>query len=276
MIGIILALFSAIATASAHALLKSGRDKLALRALVGAIGGLLFAPVCLFVPLPGVALLPWLVAANMLHTTYQFVLIRAYAANDFAVAYPVARGVAPIATALLGLALLGDRVTPLGLIGIGSVSAGILLVAVGRGMAPAGLAAALVAGLLTTTYTLVDAHAVRLAPVALSFVAWFFVVDGAIIVTLFAIVRRGRIGAPLRAEGKRGVVAGIVTAASFAAALVALRVAPVGIVSALRETSVLFGMAIAGLVLNERVGVRRAIGAVVIAAGAVIVVAAAA
>jgi drug/metabolite transporter (DMT)-like permease len=157
-IGILLALISSVTTASAHALLKAGRDKLAVRALIGLVGTFALVPACFFVPLPSSAVLPWLVTASILHTTYQLVLIRAYEANDFAVAYPIARGIAPIATAVLGVALLGEQITAAGFIGIGLVSAGILLIALRRSMVWTGLVAAMIAGVLTTAYTIVDAN----------------------------------------------------------------------------------------------------------------------
>jgi uncharacterized membrane protein len=69
------------------------------------------------------------------------------------------------------------------------------------------------------------------------------------------------------------VLAGLTSLISFGAALLALRLAPVGVVSALRETSVVFGMMIAAFVLREHVNQRRAVGAVVIAAGAILIVA---
>ena len=271
-LGVSLALLSSITTASAHALLKAGKDKLAVRAVIGAIGSITLAPVCLLVPLPAPIMLPWLGAASVLHTSYQLVLIRAYGANDFAVAYPVARGIAPIATALLGVGLLGDHVTALGLAGVGLVSAGILLIALGRSIAFAGLVAAGIAGLLTTTYTVVDAHAIRLAPVALTFVAWFFLLDGLIMFPIFLVSRKGRIGSLLRSEGRQGILAGLTSLISFGAALFALRLAPVGIVSALRETSVVFGIGIAAFALREHVDRRHVLGAVVIAIGAILVV----
>lgn len=275
-IGVLLALLSSISTAAAHALLKAGKDKLAVRAVIGAVGTFALLPFCFFVPWPTLSMLPWLATASVLHTSYQLVLIRAYEANDFAVAYPIARGVAPIATAILGVALLGDRLTAASLLGIGLVSGGILLIAVGRSIAVAGLIAASIAGLLTTTYTVVDAHAIRLAPVAMTFVAWFFLLDGIIMFPIFAFARRGRIISLLRSEGRQGLMAGFASLISFGAALFALLLAPVGIVAALRETSVVFGMLIAAFVLRERVDRRRAAGAAVIAAGAILIVAAAA
>ena len=275
-IGILLAILSSVTTASAHALLKAGKDKLAVRALIGAVGTVAMAPACLVVPLPTMTMLPWLLVASALHTVYQLVLIRAYEANDFAVAYPFARGIAPIATAVLGIILLGDRITIAGLVGIGTVSAGILLIVAGRSIALAGLIAAGAAGLLTTAYTVVDAHAIRLAPSAMTFVAWFFLLDGLIMFPIFVIARRGRIVSLLRSDARQGLIAGLTSLAGFGATLFALRLAPIGIVSAIRETSVVFGMLIAAFILREKVDGRGAGGAVVVAAGGIIIIAAAA
>ena len=272
-IGISLALVSSITTASAHALLKAGKDKLAVRALIGAVGTIALAPVCFFVPAPTLTLLPWLLAACALHTTYQLVLIRAYEANDFAVAYPIARGVAPIATAVLGVALLGDKITSGELIGVGLVSGGILMIAVGRTIAAGGFIAAGISGLLTTSYTIVDAHAIRLAPSAMTFVAWFFLLDGIIMLPIFLALRQGQVSALLRSEGRQGLLAGVTSLVSFGAALIALLLAPVGIVSAIRETSVVVGILIAAFVLREHVDSRRVAATAVIAAGAILILA---
>jgi drug/metabolite transporter (DMT)-like permease len=272
-IGILLALVSAITTASAHALLKAGRDKLAVRALIGAVGTVALAPVCFLVPLPTSEMLPWLAASSLLHTIDQLVLIRAYEANDFAVAFPIARGIAPIATALLGVLFLGDHVTVGSWFGIALVSAGILVIAVGRSIAIAGLVAAVVAGLLTTAYTIVDAHAIRLAPIAMTFVAWFFLLDGLVMFSIFAASRQGQIASLLRSESRQGVLAGLTSLIGFSATLFALRLAPTGIVSALRETSIVFGTLIAAFVLHEHVDRRRMAAAVVIVVGAIVILA---
>jgi drug/metabolite transporter (DMT)-like permease len=233
----------------------------------------MLAPFCFVVPLPTLEVLPWLLVANALHTTYQLVLIRAYDASDFAVAYPIARGVAPIATAILGMILLSDRITIGGLIGIGLVSIGVVAIAVGRSIPVTGLIAAAVSGLLTTAYTVVDAHAIRLAPAAMTFIAWFFVLDGLIMAPIFLVLRRGRVRKLLRAEGRQGVLAGLTSLVSFGSALAALRLAPVGIVSALRETSILFGVLIAAFILREPVDRRRVGATITIAAGAILILA---
>jgi len=217
-------------------------------------------------------MLPWLAASSLLHVVYQLVLIRAYEASDFAVAYPIARGIAPLATALLGMLLLGDQVTAEGLAGVGLISGGMLLIAAGRSMAISGLVAAALAGILTTAYTIVDAHAIRMAPLALTFVAWFFLLDGLIMCSIFAIVRRRQVASAVRSDGRQGVVAGLVSLIGFSATLLALRFAPTGIVSALRETSVVFATLIAAFILHEHVDRRRVAGAAVIVTGAIVIV----
>ena len=121
--------------------------------------------------------------------------------------------------------------------------------------------AAIITGLLTTAYTVVDAWAIRLAPQAMTFIAWVFVLDGLMMFPIFIMLRWGQVRTLLRDEGRHGLLAGLTSLISFGAALIALRVSPVGIVSALRETSVLFGVSIAAKMLKEPVGLRRVCGA---------------
>ena len=128
------------------------------------------------------------------------------------------------------------------------------------------------AGLLTTTYTAVDGHAVRLAPDAATFIVWFFIMDGLMMVPLVSLLRRGRVLPLLRAEGRRGVIAGLFALVGYGAALTALRLLPLGAASALRETSIVFGVLIARLALGEAVDGRKAGGVALIALGGATIV----
>jgi drug/metabolite transporter (DMT)-like permease len=270
-IGVGAALLSASTQAIAHAMLKAGRDKLVIRGLIGFTSAVCVLPVLPFVALPDGRLWPWLLLASALHTVYQLVLIRAYDRADFSVAYPVARGVVPIATCMLGVALLGDTLAGAAVLGLLLVSLGLLLVAARRGSAREGLPYAVMAGLLTTLYTLVDGHGMRLAPQAATFIVWFFVLDGLMMAPIALVSRRGRMPALLRAEGGRGVVAGLFSVLTYGSALVALRYLPVGAAAALRETSLVFGLPIALVALGERVDARRLAGVVLVAAGGALV-----
>lgn len=170
LLGTAAALLAAVTGAASHALLRAGRDKLAIRALIALTCSVAVTPLISLVPPPSRELWGWLILAGLLHTIYQFVLVAAYDAADFSVAYPLARGVVPVATAIVGTVLLGDRLTVVSALGVLLVTAGLLLVAARSGVGRAGLGWALLAGLLTTTYTAVDGHAVRLAPTAATFI----------------------------------------------------------------------------------------------------------
>jgi len=67
-----------------------------------------------------------------------------------------------------------------------------------------------------------------------------------------------------------GAIGGVGMIASYGLGLWAMTSAPIAIVAALRETSILFGVAISGLVLKERIDRFRIASAGIIAAGAIV------
>ncbi|MBT2188518.1 DMT family transporter [Sphingobium nicotianae] len=271
--GLGLALFSAITSSLAHALLKSGDDKLVVQAWIRMTEFVLAAPIALWIGLPPANLWPWLIAAMAIHAIYQLALAWSYAMSDFTAAYPIARGFTPIFTALLGIAFLGDRIDEFVLLGIGIVSAGILCLAGNRAISRAGLVAAACTGLLTTCYTLVDAKGVRAAPDMLTFITWFFLLDSiSMPLALFARSGRKSFGFLAR-DMKPGMLAGIMAPISFAPALFALGMAPVGVVAAVRESSIVFGLALGAMVLKERLSRLRIGGALLVTLGTLTVIA---
>lgn len=272
--GLALALLSAFTSAFAHALLKSGEDKLATLAWIRCVEFVLALPLALWIGLPPAGLWVWILAAVTVHALYQVVLSWSYTLSDFTAAYPIARGFAPIFTALLGMALLGDRLDGLAIAGIATVSLGIFCLA-GRGaISRDGLIAAAATGLFTTAYTLIDAQGVRAAPSALTFIAWFFLV-GALPMPALLVARHGprRAAALLARDRRQGLFAGVMAVVSFTPALFALRLAPVGAVAAVRETSILIALALGVVLLKERPGWRRLSGALLVTTGALGVVA---
>lgn len=268
--GAAIALLSAATQATAHALLKAGQDKLVVRGLIGMVSVLVMGPVTLCVPRPD-GLLGWLALSAALHAVYQLVLIQAYEAADFSLAYPLARGITPMATAALGVWLLHDRLSATTVAGIGLTTAGFVFLVVGARPRPVGVVAAVAAGLLTSTYTWVDAQGVRAASAPITFIAWFFVCDGLVMSLIAVVARRRRILVLVKQEGRRGVLAGLASLVTYGAALVALRLLPTGVASTLRETSVVWGVVIARTALKETIDRRRAIGTLCIACGALLV-----
>ncbi|MFM5929765.1 MAG: EamA family transporter [Novosphingobium sp.] len=270
-LGILLALASAFATAFSHAYLKAGTDKLAVQAWIRLTGLAAFGPVALAFGTPPASLMPWIVAAALVHALYQWVLIHSYRLSDFSIAYPLARGTAPLFTLLFAVVMLKEVPSFGTVLGVVLLCSGILALVRHGTVSLAGAAVAGLTGLLTTAYSLIDAKGVRLADSALHFIAWFYVADGFSMPALLAIRDGGRIGPALKREAAIGIKAGLLALAAFVPALFAFRLAPVGAVAALRETSVLIGLVLGGTMLKEAIDLRRAIGALMILAGGVMV-----
>lgn len=272
MVGITAALFAATIQTLVHAMLKGGRDKLAIRTLTGMVEAALLLPFCFFVPLPTAELSVWLAASVGLHVAYQLTLIEAYKASDFSVAYPLARGIVPITTGIAGALLLGDRITPATLAGIIIVSSGLLLTASSARLSFIGGGAALCAGLITASYSLVDAQGMRVAENAVTFVVWFFVLEG-ILITLAAMAfYRQELALRLKSERRIGLMSGMLSVVSYSASLTAFKLLPVGAASALHITSVVLSTIVARFGLGEDVSARRVAAACLIACGAILIV----
>jgi drug/metabolite transporter (DMT)-like permease len=271
--GLALALVSAIASSSAHALLKSGEDKLAVQAWTQFTALLIAVPFIFWVGLPEPVLWIWLFAGWLLHTAYYLVLNWSYSNSDYSVAYPVARGMTPISTAILGVALLGDQLGLMSMAGVVIISAGILLLTLKGSITRGGLMAALSAGLLNTAFTLTDAQGMRLAANPANFLVWYYVIDGISMPLLLLIRTKGNVRSAATSSAKIGFASGIISVFAFLPTLIAFRIAPVGAVSAIRATSVIFSLMFGGRLLKEQLDGRRVGGAILVTLGAVAIIA---
>ena len=272
-VGLALAGVSAVASSSAHALLKSGGDKFAVQAWSSMLGLGLALPFLFWVGLPERALWFWLFAGWVLHTLYYLVLIWSYSSSDYSVAYPIARGIVPILTTVLGIGLLGDRLSLPVLAGVIIISIGIFLLGFNRAMSRSGLLAAGLAGLLNTLFTLVDAKGMRVAGDPMNFLVWYYILDGISMPLLFALRSRSKMAEVAAANARTGIFVGIASLFAFLPTLIAFRLAPVGAVSAIRATSVIFSLLLGGQLLKEQLDSRRIWGAMLVTLGAVAIIA---
>lgn len=221
--GVICALFAAVVQTIVHAILKSGGDRLALRTVTCMVAGTAVLPLACVVPPPQGELVWWLALSVVVHVTYQLVLIQAYKAFDFSVAYPLARGVVPIATALAGAALLGDRLSLLTGVGIVVVSGGLLIAASSTRLQWAGSAAAVIAGLLTATYSIVDAKGMRVAPDPATFIVWFFLLEGLALSLVSLGWYRRQLLERLWDQPRLGIASGLLSVLAYSASLTAFK-----------------------------------------------------
>lgn len=270
--GLALAGISALASSGSHALLKSGQDKLAMQAWTQGTPVLLALPFVPLVGLPEPQILPWLAAGWVLHTIYYLVLVWSYNVSDYSVAFPIARGIIPIVTTLFGIMLLGDALSLVSVAGIVIVSGGIFLISFNQGISRSGLMAAGLAGVINAAFSLVDAKGMRVAESPANFLVWYYIIDGISMPLLFALRNRGRVREAATADARSGVTSGVLAIFAFLPTLIAFRLAPVGAVSAIRATSVIFSLLLGGGLLKERLSGRRVAGAILVTCGAIAII----
>lgn len=260
---------------------KTEPDRLRATYWAVVVGGVLWAPALLVHRLDEVAPAAWaLVAVSaVFETAYVFALTAAYDAGDLSLVYPIARGTPPIVVAPLAVLLLGERLTPQGLVGIALVVTGICASHLGsfrawRALgAPSGrraTALALTAGLMTAGYSLANKAGVTQVPVAL-WVALMYSAE--IIVLSLVLAGRGRWPAPPR-EARRALVAavaGVLMVLAYVAVLLAMTMAPVSYVVAGREISVVVAALLGTLLLGESHSAARVTAAVLVFAGLVVI-----
>lgn len=268
----LLMLASGAAHAVVNAILKSGGDKLSSRALIDGSSALLILPLAFIVPLPAGAW-GWLLASFAVHLAYLICLVKAFEGADMSAVYPVMRGSAPVLAAAASVLWLRDPITLAVTLGVMLVSLGTVTVAWWNPPSRRALLWALATGATIAAYTVIDAKGARAAPSAISYIVWVFLLLGFGIGALFALWRGPRFVAEARSQWKPGLAAGALSIVTYGLALWAYRLGDVPRLAALRESSILFGVGIAWLVLKEPIGRARLVGAGVIAAGSAVLIA---
>ena len=269
-------LFAAACHAGWNALIKVGLDPLFTTTLI-TIGAAAVSLVCLpLAGMPASQAWPWLVASAIIHLLYFAALIESYRTGDLGLVYPIARGSAPLMTAIVSAALVGEHLNLLGWIGIVTLAAGVLLLSARGGrdimqLDRRAVGYALLTAFTICAYSVTDGIGVRLSRNPLGYVQWLFVAN-AIVLVPYALWRdRSSVTVAMRRFWLRGLAGGALQALSYGIVLWAMTLAPIAIVASLRETSVLFGAIIAVIVLKEPLRTARAAAAVLIVCGLVLI-----
>ncbi|VDC28275.1 DMT family transporter [Pseudogemmobacter humi] len=256
-----------------NALIKLGTSKVGAMVILSILEVPIGLAVVAFAPPIDLAAVPWVIAAGLTHFAYKFFLSYAYDRGDLSRVYPIARGAAPMIVALVGAAVLADTVTTRQYAAIAVLAGGILLMA--RGVFASGenrrlLPFALGSALATATYTLIDGTGARISGSAVAYVAWVFVADG-LIFSVGMLAWRGRAVLPMQGHAWRmGALAAAASYGAYAISIWAMTVAPIALVAALRETSILFAVLIGWLAFGERMTGEKALAALVIVAGVIL------
>ena len=229
---------------------------------------MVFAPAALIAGDVSSEALPYMAASAALEFAYLFLLSRAYASGELSVVYPTARGSAPVLVLVFGAIVLGTATSAAQVAGVVLIAAGVLALRGFSGHVPArDVLFGLAIGVTIAGYTLVDKDGLKHA----SALAYLWVVTCAPALVYAAGLARVRGVDALRVQvGARTVVAGVSMIAAYGLVLLALKRAPAASVAAVRETSILMATVLAAVLLHERVTPLRAVGAVAITGGIVV------
>jgi drug/metabolite transporter (DMT)-like permease len=204
----------------------------------------------------------------------QALLGRAYHEGDFAVAYPIVRGMNPLVIALASIPVFGEVLAPLGLAGVAGISFGIALLGWeaarrSRTISARGVAFAALSALVTAGAALSDTLGARAANDPFSYGPLIAIGNGIAMATYQS--HRIHIGRTLAAHWQLALFGPLISTASYQLAMWSIVRAPAGLVISLRETSMLFAVAIGALFLRERVGAWRWLAVAVVFAGVVLI-----
>lgn len=264
-------LLAALLHATWNALVKAGGDKLLTTIMVTTAAATFSVLVLPFLRAPAPSSWAFAAASALFQITYFLLVARTYEISDMSQTYPLMRGTAPLIVALVSVFRLGESLSPLAWSGVIVISLGIFSIALGTNLKDRnGIRLALVNALVIAAYTLIDGIGVRRSGAPASYTLWVFLLTGVPLAVWGLTARRLSFLPYLRRYWPQGIAGGVGTTASYGLALWAMTLAPVAVVAALRESSILFGTVIAGLVLKEPIGARRVASACIIAAGAAI------
>lgn len=270
---LLVVLLSALLQAGWNVLLKLRLDPLSALTLVVLGGGVVALPVALALGPPEPALWPWMAGSMSAHLAFYGCLVGAYARADLGLVYPVARGGALLMTAAVAILVLDEPVRPIGVAGIALLSASVLVTgwrSRGEAAQAAALALALGSGAAVTAFSLIDGTAGRLGSPSV-YTAWLFVAD-AVLVALGLLLWKGTaFFAPVRRHWGLALIGGAMLFVSYYLCVWAMTRAPISLVAAVRESSVLFSAGFAVWVLHEKLRPERLLAALLVVAGVTLI-----
>jgi drug/metabolite transporter (DMT)-like permease len=269
---VLLVLFAALLHASWNALLRGGADRLWSMTVMCVAIAIVCAVAAMFMVAPAPQSWGYALLSALLHVGYNLFLVRSYRVGDLGQIYPISRGSSP-ALITLGAALFaGETITPGELLGIALVSGGIISLAFrGRRLSVPSLPYALGTGCFIAAYNVVDGIGARLSGAPLAYTVWMSALWGVLMPVVYIGLRDARSLFSIRPGMFAAAMGGLVSLLAYAIVIYAMNEAPLGAVSALRETSVLFAALLGYLFLGETLTVRRMLACVVIASGAIII-----
>jgi drug/metabolite transporter (DMT)-like permease len=263
---------AAVLHAAWNALVKGGADKLvSLTAVM--FGHTPFAIVAVLIAPPmGPEALPYLAGGILLHLGYQLFLLYSYGAGDLTQVYPIARGSAPLIVAfvsitVLGVTLEGTELVAVLIIGIGIVSLALVRRADGLRNGKAAMFA-LITGCFIAGYSIVDGMGARAGGTSLGYFGWLAIGNNIALAAIVAARAPQTFGKLWNGSHKLFWFGGGASFIAYAIVTWAFTQAPIALVTALRETSIVFALMIGVFFLKERLDLMKVLSTMSVLIGA--------
>ncbi len=259
-----------------NAMLKLKLEPIVAISLISVGCAVVVLPLLPFVGWPNSAGWPYIFGSLAVHLVYYTALGEAYRSGDLGLVYPIARGTAPLLTAVGATLLVGQQLGPIGWLGVSVLAAGVIVLSLRGGESGAtpnfhSIGFALLTAVAISTYTLIDAIGAKVAGSPHAYAGSLFVLDG-LMMAAYGLWRSPvAFKSGLRSEWKLVLIGGGMSAAAYWIAIWAMTVAPIALVAALRETSVLFATLIGVVVLREPMLPARILAAGMVVAGILLI-----
>ena len=264
---------AALLHATWNACIKTGTNKQTSMLIMTVWQGLMGGLIVMWRPLPAAEVWLWVIASGVVHMFYQLFLAYAYEQGDLSRVYPLARGAAPMMVLLVSLVALPDTVALTEYIGIIVIGSGIVCMAWGalrsgesRKLIPFAFGAACA----TAAYTLIDGVGARIGGDPITYVGWLLLMSAFFYLPAILILKGAGIVYASKRDWMIGIFTGGASLVAYGIAVWAMSVAPIAVVAALRETSILFAMLIGWLVFHDKMDRLKALAGLLIVTGVVL------
>ena len=269
----LIVLFSAVLHALWNSMASKYKNKnVSIPAIVyGHVPACIIAVIVL--PLPSAESIPYIILSAIIHQGYQNFLLVAYQSGKFTTVYPVARGFGPLVATLISIFVLGIYLKTYTLISILLISSGIMLIGLFSKSVINNykiLYTSLATGIFIGIYSIIDGYGARISESAISYMSWVFILSALIFPLVLRLRNQKNILRKTLTEGKTIFwLGGFFSYIAYVITVWAFTKAPIPIVSALRESSILVAMFIGYFFLKEKINTYKIISIILIFSGVI-------
>jgi drug/metabolite transporter (DMT)-like permease len=234
-------------------------------------------PACIiaiiFLPAPSIESFPYIVLSALIHQGYQNFLLTAYQTGKFTTVYPIARGFGPLVATLISIIFLGVYLKTFTILSILLISTGVILIGLFSKSVTKNnkiLYTSLATGVFIGIYSVVDGHGARLSGSAVSYMSWVFVLSALFFPIILHFRKQRNILKKTLTEGKLVFwVGGSFSYLAYVITVWAFTKAPIPMVSALRESSIIFAIFIGYFYLKDKINFYKIISILLIFIGVI-------